>query len=297
MSELIIEKFDGSKQWIWDPSSWEALTRCPRYYQLRVLEGYRWPFDGAAIGWGKLFHSSLEAFDTARFQGESWNEAVRAAIKEALVGRDALADSSDNTRTIDTLTRAVVWYAIQFRDDALKLASMPDGEPALEVRFEVPIPGTDYRLSGRMDKLAHLSKELYIVERKTTKKTLNDHYFNYYNPNTQVEAYIWATRRGLNMDVAGLMIEACQTMVSGTRFGRCRIDKTDEQLDEFERDLRYYIGQAETFAEQSYWPMNRSSCGNFGGCDYRKVCSRSGAIRHHWLGDMTKKPYGSRKPK
>ena len=68
--------------------------------------------------------------------------------------------------------RAIVWRAEEFWEDSIKVATMPDGDPALEQRFEVPFSATGERLSGRIDKVVELDNELYVVDTKTTKTGL-----------------------------------------------------------------------------------------------------------------------------
>lgn len=288
MSEIVFAKFDGNKQLIWDPSSLDSFHRCPRYYKYSVLDRLRTKGD-ITTGFGTLLHDSVEQYDKARLSGKTWAESLDIAVDYALKISRNFCDpareggKSHNERTRETLVRAVVWYADQFRDDTMKTATLPDGAAALEVRFEVPIEDTAYRLSGRVDKLAWLNDSLYVVERKTTAQTLGPWYFGFYSPNTQVTAYIWATRKFLGLPVEGVVIEAFQTAVSFTRIGRGVCTRTEDQLAEFERDMRIYIKHAEECANENYWPMNESACGNYGGCKFRPVCSRPEHMRQTWL--------------
>lgn len=303
MSEIVFAKFGPERrQIVWDASSLDAFHRCPRYYQLNVLEGWRSKFGGAATSFGTGLHDSLEVYDRARLDGLSVDAATAVAVAHSLKHgpglRAASASEKDNARTPEALTRAVVWYAEQFRGDAIKVATLPDGSAAIETRFEVPIAGTQYRFSGRLDKLAWLNDELYIVERKTTAQSLGPWYFNMYSPNTQVSAYVWAARKFFGLPVAGVIIEAFQTLVSGTRIGRSIQTRTQAQMEEFEADMRYYVGQAEAMHDAKYFPMNESGCGSYGGCKFRPVCSQPPSRRAQWLeADFVAKPYqGSQTP-
>jgi hypothetical protein len=289
MAEITFQKFEGNIQRVWDPSSLDSFHRCPRYYKYSVLDRLRTKGD-AVTGFGTLLHDSVEQYDRARVEGKPWAEAVQLAVAHAMkTSRNFRTEAAgftgkgQNERTRETLVRAIVWYCDQFRDDKMTTAVLPDGTAALEVRFEVPIEGTEYRLSGRLDKLAWLNDSLYVIERKTTAKTLGPWYFDFYNPNTQVTAYIWAARQFLGLPVEGVIIEAFQTAVSFTRIGRGMCTRTADQLAEFERDMKIYIEHAEKFARDEYWPMNESACGNYGGCKFRPVCARPAHMRQAWL--------------
>jgi len=302
MSELVFQKFEGNIQRVWDPSSLDSFHRCPRYYKYSVLDRYRTKGD-VTTGFGTLLHDSVEQYDRAIIEGCSWTVAMHRAVEHAMkTSRDFRVDpnpngKAQNERTRETLVRAVIWYIDQFRDDTMRTAVLPDGTAALEVRFEVPIEGTDYRLSGRLDKLAWLNDGLYVVERKTTGQTLGPWYFNFYSPNTQVTAYIWAARKFLGLPVEGVVIEAFQTAVSFTRIGRGVCTRTEDQLAEFERDMRIHIEHAERYAKEEYWPMNESACGNYGGCKFRPVCARPGHMRQTWLDEEFQKVTRTYPPK
>lgn len=305
MSEVTFTKFEGDRQLIWDASSLDAFCRCPRYYKYNVLDGWRGG-GNTATDFGSALHSCVEDYDKALVGGAEWKDALRAAVRTAVklgaslpsyVPRGAeKVKGDDNARTGEALLRAIVWYADQYRFDTMSTAVLPDGSAAIEVRFEVPIEGTPFRLSGRIDKLAWMDDGLYIVDRKTTATTLGPWYFGYYSPNTQVDTYIWAVSKFLGLPVQGFIVEAFQTAATFTRISRGIMQRTPEQLAEFEQDMKAAIGQADLNAAANYWPMNRTSCGSFGGCKFREVCARPPRQREEWLSsDYVKRPHPSRK--
>ena len=49
-----------------------------------------------------------------------------------------LLRTEDKARGLEATMRAIVWRAEEFWEDTIKIATMPDGDPALEQRFEVP---------------------------------------------------------------------------------------------------------------------------------------------------------------
>lgn len=281
---LKVGKFDGNRQVIWDASSFGSFHRCPRYYEYSTVRGWQPRYQATATVFGTALHACLEIFDHSLQRGDKRTAATELAVREAL-RRGPDLPGGDTARTPETLARAVVWYSDQFRNDPLKQALMPNGEAAVEVRFEGAIPGTNSRISGYIDKLVWLADGLYVLDRKTTKVTLGPRYFGYFEPDTQLTTYVWALRRLLGVPVQGAIIEAFQTAVSFTRCERSVFSITDEHLDEFEKEMVHYVEQAEHFHKTGYWPMNTASCGNYGGCRYREICSRSPDRREFWLKD------------
>lgn len=254
--------------------------------------GYRPKETVENLAFGTALHGGIEEFDKQMFEGVSRNQALLTALSTAIKLGAPLANSKDTARTIETLTRAVVWYAEQFREDQSVTAILPNGQPALEVRYEVPWPGTRYRFSGRIDKLASINDELYVVERKTTDAMLSDYYFNRYSPNTQVSAYIWALSEFLGVRISGVMIEAFQTAVSFTRIERGIVHRSRDQLQEFVANTAMYLNHADEYHETGVWPMNESACMLYGGCKFRPVCERPAERRKTWLdSDFDLKPY------
>src|SRR5262245_38069773 len=73
---------EGTKiQYAWDSTSLGWLKECPRKYSYHMLEG--WRSKGAQINleFGGLYHEALEAYDIARYEGTSHDEAVAQITK------------------------------------------------------------------------------------------------------------------------------------------------------------------------------------------------------------------------
>ena len=176
--------------------------------------------------------------------------------------------------------RAIVWRAEEFWEDNIKVATMPDGDPALEQRFEVPFSVTGERLSGRIDKVVELDNELYVVDTKTTKTGLTSYYFANFTPNNQVYAYLWAAKHILKLPVVGFIVEAAQTGVNFTRFERAVFKVNDEVIQEWYIDSMHKIDLSNMYAKDNYYPADFTACSNYGGCKFREVCNEAPSRRH-----------------
>ena len=294
MSQLFL-KFEDGKQRTFDASTLDDADKCLEFYRLRNLERWRPVRQSTSASWGTATHSCLEVYDKALVAGLSSAEAADLTVQKAIELGEAFRNSDDPARTHETLVRAVVWYMAQFEADPLITAQLPSGKAAIEIRFELPIPNTNLRLSGRIDRLTHLGKGLYPVDRKTTKKTLAAQYWNAFLPGIQIPTYLWALRQ-LGFDPEGFIIEACQTMVSGCRWRRQQFQVHSDHLKEFEQDV--LIGLTQRIAkahETGQWERRRSSCTLYGGCQFRDVCNASPSQRHRYLEDRFERvPYTPR---
>ena len=181
---------DGKpRQNVWDTSSLSSFLACPRLYNLTNLNGYKMKSYGTVTGFGSAVHDGFEILDTGKFNKKGKEESVNKAIKYVLetYGED-LQSAEDKARGLEAALRAIVWRAEEYWDDTITIASMPDGAPCLETRFEVPFG--NHRFSGRIDKIVLFAGELYLCDTKTTKAALSEQYFKMYRPNNQVYAYL-----------------------------------------------------------------------------------------------------------
>lgn len=286
--------FTSGLQMAWDSTSLGALKTCPRLYQLSIVEGWQLRGDNIHLTFGIEFHAALELYDHQRAAGASHNDALHLAIIHVLhatwrpdLGRPWLSD--EPTKNRHTLLRAVVWYLDQFQDDPLETIVLRDGKAAVELsfRFELEqrsrLTGEYFLLCGHIDRLARWQGKTWVVDRKTTKSTLTQEYFDRYTPDNQVSLYTLAGGLAFDEPIAGLIIDAGQTAVNFTRFQRQPISRTPAQLQEWHHDLSYWLSLAESFAEAGYYPQNDRACHNYGGCQFRGVCAASPEVREKLL--------------
>jgi hypothetical protein len=79
--------------------------------------------------------------------------------------------------------------------------------------------------------------------------------------------------------VKGVIIDAAQIAIDFSRFTRSFTFCTQEQIEEWLIDLRYWLGKAEEYAIANHWQLNDTACDKYDGCKFRKVCSRSPQVR------------------
>lgn len=280
--------FDAEgRQFAWDATSIELAQTCLRKYFYRMVENWSPKSLSVHLIFGQHYAKALESFYKKRALGETFEDAVRSVIKETLIDtwdyeKNEPIQFDHNIKTRMTLIRSIVWYLDHFKDEAMKTYHLADGSPAVELSFTIEIDD-DLLLCGHLDRVVSFQDSLYVMDQKTTTTTVSSTYFDQYSPHNQMSGYTLAGKAVLHSPIRGVIIDAAQIAVGFTRFERGFIYRTPEQLAEWMQSVRYTIGEARRAVETGFFPMNLASCGNYGGCPYRKICSKSPQVRSAYL--------------
>lgn len=303
----------GTKiQYAFDSTSLGWLKTCPRLYQYHMIEGWVGKGNSVHLQFGLWYHAALELFDKRRSQGDSWDDALATVVQSALCDTWDFVEnkpwvSDHNLKTRETLIRSIIWYIDHFKDDPAETVQLANGKPAVELSFkmeldfgprggllggtaEMPqttgnkiLDGQPYILSGHLDRVVTFSGGTYVMDRKTSSSTIGSYYFDQYDPDNQMSLYTLAAKVIYNTPVKGVIIDAAQIAVGFTRFSRGLTYRTDQQLEEFLDETKWYLRRAEEMAKENYWPRNDKACHHYGGCTFRKVCSKNPEMREKFL--------------
>lgn len=296
-----------SIQYAWDSTSLGWLKECPRKYQYHMIEGWVGKGESVHLRFGIWYHSALELYDRLCINGatheDSLLDVVLWLLKETWIdGKPWTSDHASKTR--ENLVRSVVWYVEHFKDDPAKTVVLANGKPAVELSFRMELnwgpgykagsdgkienvyldePRQPYMLSGHLDRLVTFADGTYVMDRKTSSSTLGNYYFDQYDPDNQMTLYSLAAKVIYQTPVKGVIIDAVQVAVGFSQFKRGFTYRTDGQMEEWLGDLRSWFIQAEGYATAGYWPMNDKSCHKYGGCVFRKICSKDPSVREKFL--------------
>jgi hypothetical protein len=286
---------DGTKvQWAWDSTSLGWLKECPRKYQYHMLEGYVGRGESIHLEFGILYHEALEAYEIYRFNGMEHEEALTHVVRDVLGAtwrdgapwraiKDLQPEDKASLKNREFLVRTVVWYLEKFKDDPAQTMAHPEtGKPMVELHFQFEID-PPYTLCGYLDRIVTFQDQPFVMDRKTTTTTLGSYYFEQYDPDNQMSLYTIASQIAFRTPVRGVIVDAAQIAVGFSRFVRSFIFKTPDQIDEWMKDLKIWLRQAELYAEADYWPQNDKSCHKFWGCPFREICSKSPSVRDKFL--------------
>ncbi len=273
-------------QYAWDSTSLGDLKRCARLYYYNMIAGWASKEESIHLRFGIEYHQALHDYELSRAAGVKHDDAVFDTTR-ALLLRTTEFNPEHKSKTRENLVRSVVWYLEQFRDDVATTVILSDGKPAMELsfRFELDWGTKDhpYLLCGHLDRVVNYVEETFVMDRKTTTLYLGDYYYNQFEPNNQMTLYTLASKVVLNAPVKGVIIDAASIQEDYTKFGRTITYRTQDQLEEWLFDLRYWFALAEQYAVANYWPMNDTSCDKYGGCKYRQICNKSPSVRERFL--------------
>lgn len=279
-------------QWAWDSTCLKTLDECPRkYYYTHILQ-----YQGGSsihLDFGHELHSVLEHFDHDLFKGIDREEAIRAGTVRALAWDDLkhVSHPDYGLKNRHTLARTFIWYTDHFNPDPAETVALENGEPAVELSFQTPpiaeshiAPGTEYILTGHLDRLVNWQENYWVHDRKTTKSSLQGKYGEKFkqqwSPDIQMTLYTLATKIVLDKPAAGVIVDAVQLQANSSDFLRFPVRRTDEDLDEFLEDTAVMLAENERYVEENRWPGRPSSCDRFGGCPFRPVCQQPASRRH-----------------
>ena len=282
-------------QYAWDSTSLSAFVTCPRKYYLSMLQGWTSEQKSVHLVFGGHYATALEHFHKFRAQGASHDDALRLVVREALENTwdheaNAPQDWMHVSKTRDTLIRSIVWYLENFKDDPMQTVILSNGQAAVEYSFSIDL--TDqYIYCGHIDRLVTYGEnnDIYVQDQKTSGSQITPRFFEGYSPDYQMTGYTWAGQIIFNMPVKGVVIDAAYIAVGFTAFGRQPITRSEKQLEEFRTEVLHYIGQAKACHQSGYYPMNRTACGNYGGCEFKRICSAVPGVRSNLLEGSFKK--------
>lgn len=295
-------------QYAIDSTSLGWFKTCPRLYQYHMIDGWSHLETPIHLRFGIEYHQALHDYEKAKAKQLKHLVALRETVRALLIRikdwKPIPLKDSEKLKTPWNLLRTVVWYLEKFRDDPAETLILKDGTPAMEVNFKfeldfgpqvftgrinkadnVPIYDMPqpYLLCGHLDRIVTFGDAPFVMDRKTSTSTLGSYYFDQYAPDNQMTIYSFAGQVVMDAPIKGVIIDAAQIMVDASRFVRGFTMRTSDQIEEWLKDLRWWLSQMEACAVAKYWPQNDTACNKFGGCRFRDICSKSPQVRDKFL--------------
>lgn len=321
--------FKDGLQFAWDSTSIKLAETCHYKYYLKMIEGWQPRRKSVHLLFGGWYATALEHYYKYRAGGNTSNRALCQVVLEALVatwiipkcdvchgrgsietanidwiGKDCdkcsgtgkLKDqgapwvSDHPTKTRENLIRTIIWYVDQFENEAIEVVRLSDGRPAVEYSFALPVDN-DIVFCGHIDRLVTYAGSYYISDQKTTGGTIGSYYFEGFTPDTQVSMYVFAGKMIYDLPVSGMIIDAAQIAVGFTRFERGYAFRSEGQLTEWYHNTLGHIAEIQEATRKGVFKQRDTSCGLYGGCEFRNICSRSPEVRGKFLeGDFERGP-------
>lgn len=300
MNDLTVprgQSFDANGlQFAWDSTSIKSADECLRKYEYKMIEGWRARGEKVDLIFGGYYAKALESYYKARALGadsptalevvvfgilvETWDHERDGEVRRA--GTGAPHPFVHNFKTRENLIRTIVWYVDQFEDERIEVVHLANGKPAVEYTFTLPVDN-DIIFTGHIDRLVKYADEYYVMDQKTTGSTISANYFEQFKTDHQFSMYTFAGQSIYDGTVKGVIIDGAQIAVGFSRFERGFTFRSPSQLAEWYDDTMKVIETARKATSENYFPMRRTSCNNYGGCEFRGICGRSPDIRKNFL--------------
>jgi hypothetical protein len=179
-------------------------------------------------------------------------------------------------RTKDRALKTMKMYVDRWQDDGVEVLVASHREVQ-----SIPIPGTDYQFTFKLDKIIKWDNAHYVYEGKITSQ-LTGNTLNRYNPNLQLKLYVWAARRmGLPVSdkIVGALIDVTCVAVSKIDFKRDIFTQTEHDDLEVLSLLHDIINDIEERSDGNHFRPTWAACSRFGECYFRRACKQSPHIR------------------
>lgn len=273
--------FDHRGQFAWDATSLSSFKTCARKYYYTIICGYRPNVESMHLTFGRHYATALENHYKYLAEGLSFEDVIRRIVRELLILTKDW-HSGDPFKNRENLIRSYVWYFDHFKDDPAEIYLLKSGKPAVELSFKLPIDNELY-WCGHIDRLVNYAGDIYVMDQKTSKGEPNQRYFNQFSPHVQMSGYTFAGGIMFNIPVKGVIIDAAKISEGGTEFYRGFTTRTQSQLDEWYDGMLATVEDAHRAHERQSYPMNETSCSDYGGCPFRSICSKSPSLRERFL--------------
>jgi len=172
-----------------------------------------------------------------------------------------------------------------------------DGEPAVEVPFELELPTCVY--AGKMDSVHVMKKRIWLGEHKTA-QMVGTGYVDRLTVDCQVVGYEWALDKLLGKKCAGCIYNVLgkpgirqrtkknpetpaqfttrlmnEFKTNATQYlYSTALERREEDIERWPMVLAEFVKEVEHCKEIDYWPVNDRECVGFGTCPYLPLCSR-----------------------
>jgi len=267
--------------WWLDNSKLETFMLCPQKYAYRfeehlvAIERKR----DSALMFGGAIHSALETL----YKGTAFDKVPcpcceRGCIrcKAGAIPRMAATflrnyqDDSEDPREIRTIDRGLdllVQYVGKWRREPFKIK-------AVEVPFELPFFG-HFTYIGRIDLFVDWDGVPLVVDHKTTTR-FGMMFDSSFKLNGQFTGYMMGAAKKFGVPVTNALANAMRitTKIDDSSFARIYTQRTPEEFDRWEAQVRFLADQIEQMRANHFFPKSAPfACSAYNRmCEYYPLC-------------------------
>ncbi len=289
MTQLVklLKEFPRAEPTARDHTATIAFKKCPRYYFLRMVIGYKELKDARYFVFGSAYHKFREIYDNQIKLGNSTNDAQNVAFEKAKKvwekgGGNAAVAPQDKYAFLS-------WQRLVL--SCIEAAKKSETDKAhgrlnilhTELDFAIEVVNPDNQsqkmlISGKMDRLDKINGKVWVRDHKTSSKQ-PQFYERGLSPNDQATRYVFAANvlAGWNYldplaipPVQGIIYEVLfNTKTTGPKIEQYTATRTVSQLQNWVRDQFAVEDMVARCRETDNWPMFETQCGF---CIFHDVC-------------------------
>ena len=279
-----------SKKRTFDNSAINTFMHCRRLHLYQNEWTLSTNEESPALSYGSAVHEALYHW----YNGDGEDVSLKAFIKRCRqkgTNIDLELDAEKGSKQLYSIEWGVWLLRKYFKENPIEIDPFEtvldaSGDPYLEVGFAVD--AGEGVFVGRIDRIARYIEtgDLYIIDHKTTRKTLNDYFWKQFNPNNQFTGYMWGVYELLGEMPVGCVINGvrvyqfCRLKEGETLeekvFARNWIRPTLEQVEDRAKEIRETIidiKSARTRGIHAFYRNAPNGCTMWGGCAFQPVCA------------------------
>lgn len=281
-----------------DNSMLSSFLACEEKFNKTYIAEWK-PMDHSVhLHAGKSFATGLEftrkAFYVNNMEAE---DAIALGLGELIRAYGNFIPPPDSAKSLERMLGAFEFYWQHYpleRGDSEPLL-LASGKRAIEFTFAEPLPinhpvtGDPLIYSGAMDAIYNYAGGVYIVDEKTATQ-LGQSWVRQWDLRAQFTGYAWGCRQhGIRVD--GAIIRGISILKTKYDTAQAITYRPEWQIDRwFSRSLVLIERMIENWkAGRSLYNLDES-CGSYGGCAFRTVCSSQDElpyletqfVRRHW---------------
>ena len=272
-------------------SSLDVIQTCKRKTYYFIERQIRSEAESPTTLFGTAIHKGLETWYLSRDE-----DAAIEAFKHASKALVSLHDK-DKRHPNNGITILKNYFNV-YRNDPFEIVSDDKG-PLIERDFEALFTEFIFKrkivtvnLFGRIDCILRNrdTDEIFVCDHKTT-SSLGQQFYQRISPNFQYTTYLWAAQKVLGLNTNRFLVNGIQ--VAKTKSDLARQFTTRDDTDYSELKIAIVSAVTDYLANRlsGEWPMNAPGpCTNWGGCQYREVCSVPPSVRESLLKNLFEDP-------
>ena len=267
-----------------DNSSMELFTTCPRQAYLYIIRRLELNRSRIALDFGGAFHNALEYL--YKKYGNTYRSIAENTDVIQYTATLPLATPEDDYRTSSYLVDGISKYLNDHPAEVWVPMTLPNGQPAVEIPFAMPIGTVDTASfgtitivwTGKIDLAYKSDGRLGLMDHKTT-SMMGPGFFSEFEIAHQMYGYAAALEYIFNEPCAEITINGlgCRKPTkTGVKFEFLRhsIPINRALLDEWHVDSLALVSDFFAHCERGYFPKATKWCvAKYGSCQYRAVCS------------------------